>query len=130
MVRARTLLHPSALPALHRQVYPSLVAIQARTPVIDPESGEETYTWADVPGYEALPARIAPLVTAGISAREEITDKATWAANSWHISLAGYYPAITEEHRVLSPEGRAWNVLGVEHDGNLQTTRIKAEERR
>lgn len=130
MVQARGVIHGALLPRLIPQIYPSFVSIEAPTEVSDPESGEIDIVWAPVPGYEALPAHIAPLVTSGISAHEERDDKATWAANAWHIAFAGYYPGITEEHQVRSPEGRAWNILGVEHDAYLKLTRLQAEERR
>lgn len=124
-----TVIHPRFTAAVVDLAYPSSIAIESFTVVQDPESGAETRTWSTVTGLGAIPAAIAPVVIAAIgSSKEIIADKETWRENSWHMSLGGYYPAIRQSHRVKLDDGRAFNIVGVEHDSRRQFTRLRAEE--
>lgn len=129
-MQRRGVLGSTALPSLEALAFTSVVTVEEQTVHYDTESGEALRLWAPAPGLEAIPAAIAPLVVAGLSVMEGATDKGGWANNLWHITLAGYYPSITEEHRLAAPGDRTWDIRGVEHDSHLLTTRIKAEERR
>lgn len=108
--------------------YPSSVSVERAAVVSDPETGQPIETWAPVVGLSALPARVAPVVHTSVSAGETRTGELAWATNAWHISLPAYYPAILPTDRIAMDDGRRFNILGVEHDGNLQFTRLEAEE--
>lgn len=116
------------LPGTVSDYYPSSVTFERATETADPETGQPIKVWAPVAGLTALAARVAPVVPTSVTAGETRTGEAAWATNAWHISLPAYYPSIEPTDRVAMDDGRRFNVLGIEHDGNLQLTRLEAEE--
>lgn len=129
-MQRRDVLGSTALASLEALAFTQAVTIEEQAVQYDEESGEAVRLWAPVAGLEELPAAISPFVVGGMSVMEGTSDKGGWANNLWHITLSGYYPAITEMHRIAAAGGRYWDIRGVEHDSHLLTTRLKAEERR
>lgn len=128
MPNRTAVLHPRLPAANLFQFYPDRIAIDARTEVQDPESGESSWAWTQVPGYGSIPAVIAPVMASSFANNEVIADKGSWAVSAWHISLDGYWPNISPLDQVRMDDGRTFNILAVEHDSRRQFTRLKVED--
>ena len=121
-------LHPRFMPEAMAQFYTSTIAIEAATVVQDPDSGQETPTWAEVSGLGAIPAAVAPLTIASVGNGETDTVKQSFVVNAWQVSLNGYYPGIIPTMRARLDDGRVFDIRGVEADSHLQMTRLKMQE--
>lgn len=109
------------------QFYKSLADIEGYTVTVDAETGRERKTWAVIPALSALPATVAPLVVIATQQVERETDVATWNKPAWQVSIAGYFPQITTDNRVVV-DGKRLNIVGVEFDSHHKLTRLRAEE--
>lgn len=70
------------------------VAVQEPTEVRT-AAGAVTYTWADMAGLESVPARVLP------SVREQPGPEMTVVEDAYEVHLAGAYPEVRPEMRVL-----------------------------
>jgi len=115
------LIHPRMTERLER-FYPQSVTIQEPVVVTDPDSGEQSTTWADFASHVALNGRQGP--TGG---REVLQSDQTYVIADWTISLNGYYPTITEiMSAVIS--GVRYRILLVQADSETETTRLLTRE--
>lgn len=114
-----SIVHPGVHGALGR-FFPTSVTIQAAT-VTQRPNGEQVKTWATfLPGLRGNLAR-----TARANMEERGTTLTTVPAE-WALNLAGYYPQIMVEHRVVVG-GTAYNIAAVVHDSLGQSTRLELE---
>lgn len=114
------IVHPSLLTRLLTDHYPSTAAIQY--PVATQDSyGEESEGWSALVGHSAIPCRIAPQAQ---FSREQRNQAQLYAVHVWDVALAGYYPSISEEMRVVV-DGTAYDIELVQHDGNQATTHLQ-----
>jgi hypothetical protein len=127
MPNRSAVLHPRLKPHVQPQFYPDRMSIETRVEIEDPESGEVNLGWVVRPGYESIPAVMAPAMIFSIGNREIVGDKQTWAESAWHVSFDGYWPDITPLDRLVIDDGRDFNILAVEHDSRRQFTRLKVE---
>lgn len=120
-------MHPRFMAEARIQFYPTALRIEQATVVQDPDSGQETRTWAAVAGLEAIPAAVAPVTIQSVGSGEVDTSAMSYVVNAWQISLAGYYPGIVPAMRAVMDDGRAFDIRGVESDSHQQLTRLKAQ---
>lgn len=114
-----SIFHPGLHAALGR-FYPSAVVIQAAT-VTQRPNGEQVKTWAAF--LTGLRGNLARTARANM---EERGTTLTTVPAEWALNLAGYYPQITVEHRVVVG-GTAYNIAAVVHDSLGQSTRLELE---
>ena len=115
------MMHPRLLSTLG-DLYPSLCTVQLNTPVQD-DYGQPFEAWAALAGHVELPCAIRPAPIGGGEIRR--SDQ-TIVIKPYHVALAGYYPTITEDMRLVS-EGKTYDIIRVDHDQMKQTTRLTAE---
>ena len=115
------LIHPRMTERLER-FYPQSVTIQEPVVVTDPDSGEQSTTWADFAAHVALNGRQGP--TGG---REVLQSDQTYVIADWTISLNGYYPTITEIMSAVV-SGVRYRILLVQADSETETTRLLTRE--
>lgn len=108
------------LAAIPAGVYPSLCTIQVGTGTQDAYGHVEPVTWGNLASHVNLACRIAPR---GASERRQ--PEQVYAEATHTVSLQGYYPAIRASMRAVV-NGVAYDIDGVEHDGNQVTTRLYA----
>lgn len=111
------LIHPHMMGRIQPNFYPSLCTIGARSTAQD-EYGQEIGTVTPVGGLTDLACRIAPR-----GATETRSAQQIYATSTHHVALNGYYPAIAPHH-VATVDGIDYDIEGVEHDGNHETTRL------
>lgn len=111
-------LHPRLLERLRPVYYPSVCTIAMPSTTQD-EYGQEEGILTPVAGLIGLACRIAP-----ISSREQRTAQQVYSTATHHIALAGYYPGISTTTMSAQVDGVTYNIEGVEHDGNRETTRL------
>lgn len=109
------IIHPGMLAALPNH-YPSTCTIQGATPT-QSGTGALSLSWANVTGLVSLPCRLAP-----INATEVRQATGTFAESTHTIALAGYYAAVVAQRAVVG--GVAYDIVGVQHDGNGKSTRL------
>lgn len=92
-------------------------------------SGQPVLTYTDVGGLEAIPCSVAPASSdTTILAAEHRTPTMTRAEVRHYVHLGSYYPQIAPRMRlVLAETGEAHEILGVDHDPQLQFTRLRTE---
>lgn len=133
------------LSSLSRE-YIFAASIQELTQFPQDDYGKRIGEWSTVPGLEEIPAKMAvAMVNAGNRERAEL-DQIDRIDRLRHISLTGYWPQITERHRVLVSlldplvvgqadvggdvlvAGQVWTltIVTVQHDSHQQATRIMA----
>jgi head-tail adaptor len=106
--------------------YPSTITIQQDAGGQD-TAGQPTANWVNLANHVNLPCAVAPISPGIPEAREDRTRTETVAIATTHIALRGYYPAITTLMRAVVTGGRTYDILGVEHDSQGKTTRLKCE---
>lgn len=120
----RALIHPGMLGALPL-FYPSKATIQQAVPS-GGRFGDQTFTWSLVPNLLDIDCRIAPLtVQTPTFANEARLENLTYLTTTHHVALRGWFPQIQETMRALIDDV-AWDIKGVEHDGQASmTTRLR-----
>lgn len=98
--------------------YRSTVTIEARTEAQDPVTGEVSYTWAALPGCDALAGSVAP--NGGVEVKQA---DHTYVVSNYTISLAGSYPTIDETMEAVV-DGVRYDILLVQRDSHDVTTRL------
>ena len=112
-----SLIHPKLLESLH-DFFPSLCTIEASTDSYD-DYGDEVKDWD--PKYEDIPCAIAA------AGRNEVKrPDMTYVPATHRVTLAGYYPLITEKMQAVIG-GLTLDILLVEHDSHQKTTRLSCE---
>ena len=121
---AASIVHPGLMHGLRglAALYPSRATVQAATVTSRNAAGEPVTSWAALAGHANLPAALAP--TSG--AAERRLAQLTVTTESYTVALAGGYPAITEQMRVVV-DGVAYNILAVDLDSHGATTRLLVE---
>lgn len=114
-----SIFHPGLRGALGR-FFPTSVTIQAAT-VTQRPNGEQVKTWATF--LTGLRGNLARSTRANVEQRGTTL---TVVPAAWALNLAGYYPQITVEHRVLVG-GTAYNIAAVVHDSLSESTRLELE---
>ena len=99
------------------------VAIQAKTNVQDPVTGEMVPTWITVTGWESVPAAIEPL-----SAREFIAAQAVQSAVTARITLR-YRAGLDASMRIVH-NGTIYNIAGIlaDPDSGLEYVTIPCSQ--
>jgi hypothetical protein len=119
----RALIHPQMLDRLP-QFYPSEATIEEPTETRD-SFGSTSSTWATLASHSAIPCRVAPLtVQTPTFSNEAKLEDLSYLTTTHHIALRGYFPLITPLMRAMV-DGVAWDIKGVEHDGQHVTTRLR-----
>jgi len=123
-----TLAHTGLLDSIPR-VYPAVVDIQVNTPT-QAADGEEVDSWADHATMVNIPGTLAK---SGMIGTERRRLDMTISRSTLILDLAGYYPDITDLHRVslttpLRGRNETWNILQVLHDSQATQTRLELEE--
>lgn len=114
------IVHPNLLAGL-AGLYPSLCTIQVATET-QSATGAVQQGWADAPGLVGLRCRFAP-AQFGQAGREVLAEAGTYSEATYSVALAGYYPAITEQHQAVVDDV-AYNIQAVAHDGNHVSTEL------
>ena len=86
--------------------------------------------YVDVAGLVNIPCTAPPLSFAmGFSAEEAKSQEEQQAKQEFHVLLDSYYPAIDDvwrgEGRIVI-DGNPFDIVGHEHDSQLQMSRVKA----
>lgn len=116
-MQQRGIVHPHMMERIQPNFYPSLCTIQQPNSERD-SVGQLIPSPIDVDGLINLPCRIAPRST-----REVRSENMVYVEATHHIALGGYYPDIGETNLAVV-DGIAYDIEGVEWDGNHQTTRL------
>ncbi len=118
-----TIVHPKLTAHLTRTTdgfFPSTGAVQEKT--VTNTRGNPSEAWANVAGLDAIRCRIA--VALGPSSADERRQTSyTYAESTHRASLDGVYTIAALDHRFLSG-GVAYDILGVEQDGQTTYTRL------
>lgn len=111
------IVHPRMMEALQPNFYPSVCTIQDLNATRD-SVGQLIPNPTDLAAHIDLPCRIAPRST-----REVRTENQIYVNATHHVALNGYYPDIDEVMTAVV-DGVAYDIEGVEHDGNRKTSRL------
>ena len=123
-----TLSHANLLASIPR-AYRATVDIQVNTPT-QAADGEEVDSWADHATMINIPGTLAK---SGMVGTERRRLDLTISRSTLILNLAGYYPDITDLHRVslttpLNGRVETWNIMQVLHDSQARQTRLELEE--
>lgn len=118
------LIHPRMLATL-KNFFTAVVAIQTPTITRDTD-GAEIKAWADVVGLSAVACDVAVASPGSIWDQAMRQSEKTEVTVTHQINPRGYYPQITTAMRVKDVNNIYYEILAVEHDSQLATTRIKA----
>jgi head-tail adaptor len=116
------LIHPSLMQELTRTHYPSRVTLQNATATYD-GANEKTETWANIGSLTSIAAYIEPV----LGNQEVRRADQTIVTDAYNISLAGYYPTITEGQRIIDDHGKIYNIISASVDDFSTHTIIVAE---
>lgn len=114
------MIHPKLISRLSG-FFPALVTIQAKTVALD-DYGQETETWADVSGWQAITCAKSPL-----SASERQAAGYTATDRVWAVLLAGAYPTITTRNRATI-DNETFDIDSVEVDQTGTLTRLRVRQ--
>lgn len=114
------IVHPDLLASLQPNHYAGTCTIQQASEAAD-SYGELIPTWANLADHVDLPCRLAPQQQ---FSREQRTQAQLYAIHVWIITLAGYYPTITEKMRAVVNSVN-YDIELVQFDGNQQTTHLQ-----
>ena len=113
-----SLVSPHLFASLTR-AFPTLCTIQTLTGT-RAATGQTIPSPVNLAGHIGLACRLSPL-----RAGEQL-GMMTIGSNAMHLTLAGYYPAITTAMQAVG-SGVAYNIRAVEHDGTHTITRLVVE---
>ncbi len=116
-MRQHGIVHPEMLARIQPNFYPSLCTIQESNPVRD-TFGQQIPAWANVVDLVDLPCRISPRSTREVRSENQVYVDATH-----QVALVGYYATIHEGMQAVVDD-LAYEIEGVEWDGNQKTTRL------
>jgi hypothetical protein len=119
-----SVVHPGLHAALVEKFYPTDVVVERASVVLRP-NGEQVVAWE--PWLLGLSGNLARAPRANLEQRGP-TQTTTGA--EWSLNLAGWYPQITVEHRVvvtLNGQAEMWNIRAVVHDSLSESTRLEVE---
>lgn len=114
----RAIIDPGMLAAITPGFFRSRVDIQEPQESQD-ELGQPVTVWANL--LIDVPAIIAPAVAATGEQRQE---NYTYTELGFTILLAGYYPTITGEMRVIDEDDQTYEVDAVQFDSQKSQTRL------
>ena len=114
------IVHPGLLASLQPNHYAGTCTIQAQAEAVD-SYGELIPSWVTLADHVDLPCRLAPQQQ---FSREQRTQAQLYAVHVWIITLAGYYPTITEKMRAVVNSVN-YDIELVQFDGNQQTTHLQ-----
>ena len=89
--------------------------------------GEPDGLYVPVTGLQDIPCMAAPLSSIRISATETKSMEEIMALMPRHVILNAYYPALEAGWRdgwQWMMDGSTWDIIGAEHDSQLQMTRL------
>ena len=120
--------HTDLLDSIPR-VYRATVNIQVNTPT-QAADGEEVDSWAN---HSTMINIAGTLAKSGMVGTERRRMDLTVSRSTLILDLAGYYPDITDLHRVslttpLNGRSEIWNIMQVLHDSQARQTRLELEE--
>ena len=123
-----TLTHAGLLDSIPRH-YRAVVDIQVNTPTQN-QDGQEIDSWADHSTMVNIAGTLAKSGTIGTERRRQ---DLTVSRSTLILDLAGYYPDITDLHRIslTTPQGgrdEVYNIMQVLHDSQARQTRLELEE--
>lgn len=84
--------------------------------------------WMNLAGHVNLKCRVAPIVKERPTGREDRNQRLEVGIQDEHLVFQGYYPGIKRNHRIVLDDGRDFNVIDVDHDGNKVLTRLRIEK--
>jgi len=117
--------HPDLLRHLARDRFGSAGEVQHRT-VTQDSFGEEVITYALDPLLQQIACQVQPHTTRGDSEVRRPND--TVVMEPFDILLAGYYPTINEQDRLIVwPRQDVHNILKVAHDDSRAYTTLVTE---
>jgi hypothetical protein len=114
-----TIVHSRLFTTL-KNFYPSTCAIQEGTETLD-GAGQTLTSWANKSGHTAIACRVSPS-----GGTERKTPTQIWSVATHVIELGGNYPLVTVKMRALV-SSVYYDILLVEHDGNVGSTRLVCE---
>jgi hypothetical protein len=85
-------------------------------------TGSLTYTWAPIRGMEAIPCQRQD------GPNQEIRSEFIIEENQNKFLLAGYYPAITPDSRLLLNTGELFDIIGVSSDPTIGVTTVQTRQ--
>ena len=118
-----SVVHPGLHAALEK-FYVTDVVVERSSVVLRP-NGEQVVTWE--PWLMGLRGNLARAPRVNLEQRG--TAQTTTAAE-WSLNLAGWYPQIMVEHRVVATvngQAEIWNIQAVAHDSLSESTRLEVE---
>lgn len=117
------LTHPELMTVLGATHFNATVKFQNGTTTYD-AANEPTQTYADDLVLIDIKAYIEPMLGGGTTAsgEENRASNQTIVAEMFNVSLAGYYPTITNGMQMVDASGRAYNVIAMAFDDTLTTT--------
>ncbi len=104
----------------------SLVTFQTRP--IDSNTGYPSATLVDVAGLVNIVCQFGPDADMGVAATSDRRQPQITDTNLHRLELDSYYPTVNGVWRdggVATINARAYQIVGVEHDSQLQVTRCK-----
>ncbi len=111
------LVHPKLLETLTRDFFPQSCSIQQAVKT-QSTSGQEVKTWADVPGWTAIPCRMS-----ASGGGERRMPSETYAEITNRIVLAGAFNGLNSEMRAVV-NGTSYDIILVEPASEGITTRL------
>lgn len=117
-----SLSHPELMAVLGATHFNATVKFQNGTTVYD-TTNEETTTFADDEDLIDINAYIEPM----LGGEENRASNQTIVAEMFNVALAGYYPTITNNMRMVDASGREYNVKTMAFDDTLTTTWLVCE---
>ena len=124
-----TLTHTGLLDSIPR-VYRATVNVQVNTPTQN-QDGELVDSWANHATMINIPGTLAK--SGMMIGTERRRLDLTVSRSTLILDLAGYYPDITDLHRIslttpLRGRSENWNIMQVLHDSQARQTRLELEE--
>lgn len=115
------IIDPGMLARITPGFFPSRANIQESNETID-DLGQAVIGWTTF--LSKIPCRIAPATTGTGEQRQE---NYTYTELGFTILLAGYYPTIKPQMRVVS-NGQVYDIDAVQSDGNMTMTRLTGRQ--
>lgn len=108
--------------------FPSLVTIYSNAKTID-SMGSPEDDWEPIEDLTMIPAAVAPFNDIIPISGERKLENLSYDTATKRITLKGYYPEITPKmHLKVEGDNQDFNILGVEVDSHLRTTRVICNE--
>lgn len=113
--------------ALASGVFASLCTIKAPTQSLDGLGQVDLSDYVAVPGMVDIPCMKPPLMIRRMSGLEVRRADAIAQQSTFHVLLAGYYPAI-EQKQQAKVDGTGYEIMTVEFDSQRRMTRLALQE--